>query len=120
MVAINAAEFLQWGFSANRAIQHYEHTSRKVDMSAAGGPSSTAAGNELRRRVAARMTDNNEEDPFMALTDAEQKELLDAVRWLKNQLAGGTAPGQKTAGTTIAATLNQAQANYNAINKIPH
>jgi len=59
MVAINAAEFLQWGYSANRAIQHYEHTNRKVDCSAAGGPGSgVAAGNEWRRRVAERMTGN--------------------------------------------------------------
>lgn len=57
MVAINAAEFLVWGYSANRAINHYEWTNRKIDMSAGGGPSSGGwAGDELRRRVAARMT----------------------------------------------------------------
>lgn len=56
MVAINAASFIQWGYSANRAINHYEHTNRKIDMSAGGGPSSNWAGEELRRRVAARMT----------------------------------------------------------------
>lgn len=56
MVAINAAQFIQWGYSANRAINHYEHTSRKIDMSAGGGPSSNWAGDELRRRVAARMS----------------------------------------------------------------
>jgi hypothetical protein len=32
LVAINAAEFLQWGYSANRAINHYEWTNRKIDM----------------------------------------------------------------------------------------
>jgi hypothetical protein len=57
MVAINAAEFLTWGYSANRAINHFEWTNRKIDMSAGGGAGSGGwAGDELRRRVAARMT----------------------------------------------------------------
>lgn len=56
MVAINAAEFLVWGLSENCAIDHYEWTSRKIDMSAGGGASDTWAGDELRRRVAARMS----------------------------------------------------------------
>jgi hypothetical protein len=57
MVAINAAEFLVWGYSAQRAINHFEWTNRKIDMSAGGGASSGGwAGDELRRRVAARMT----------------------------------------------------------------
>ena len=56
--------------------------------------------------------------PFMALTDAEQKELLDAVRWLKGELINGRAPGQKSLGTTVAAILPQTQANFNAINKL--
>jgi hypothetical protein len=56
MVAINAAEFLVWGYSANRAINHFEWTNRKIDMSAGGGANSGGwAGDELRRRVAARM-----------------------------------------------------------------
>jgi hypothetical protein len=55
MVAINAAEFLQWGYSANRAINHSEWTNRKIDMSAGGGPS-MSAGNELRKRVSAQMS----------------------------------------------------------------
>jgi hypothetical protein len=56
MVAINAAEFLVWGYSENRAINHYEWTNRKIDMSAGGGPNSGGwAGDELRRRVRARM-----------------------------------------------------------------
>jgi hypothetical protein len=70
MVAINAAEFLQWGYSANRAINHYEWTSRKIDMSAGGGASSTWAGQELRRRVNARMN-NDEEDDDMPLSDED-------------------------------------------------
>jgi hypothetical protein len=57
MVAINAAEFLQWGYSANRAIMHSEWSSRKVDLSAGGGVDSDGwSAAELRRRVAARMT----------------------------------------------------------------
>jgi hypothetical protein len=56
MVAINAAEFGVWGYSAQRAINHYEWTNRKIDMSAGGGPSDSWAGDELRRRVAARMS----------------------------------------------------------------
>jgi len=57
MVAINAAEFLVWGYSAQRAINHFEWTNRKIDMSAGGGASSGGwAGDELRRRVAARMS----------------------------------------------------------------
>ena len=55
MVAINAAEFLQWNYTAARAIHHYEHTNRKIDMSWLGGASSTRGGTELRQRVAARM-----------------------------------------------------------------
>lgn len=57
MVGINAAEFLVWGYSANRAINHFEWTNRKIDMSAGGGPNSGGwAGDELRRRVDARMS----------------------------------------------------------------
>jgi hypothetical protein len=57
MVAINAAEFLVWGYGAARAIDHYEWTSRKIDMSAGGGPSSgTWAGDQLRSAVAAQMS----------------------------------------------------------------
>lgn len=55
MVAINAAEFLQWNYTPNRAIHHYEHTDRKIDMSWLGGPNSREGGNQLRSRVAARM-----------------------------------------------------------------
>lgn len=56
MVAINAAEFLVWGYTPNRAINHFEWTNRKIDMSAGGGANSGGwAGDELRRRVDARM-----------------------------------------------------------------
>jgi hypothetical protein len=57
MVAINAAEFLTWGLSQNCAIDHYEWTSRKIDMSAGGGPSSGEwAGEQLRYHVGLKMT----------------------------------------------------------------
>jgi hypothetical protein len=56
MVAINAASFLQWGYSANRAINHSEHSNRKIDLAAGGGVNSDGwSAAELRRRVAARM-----------------------------------------------------------------
>jgi hypothetical protein len=56
MVAINAAEFLQWGYSANRAINHSEWSNRKIDMSAGGGVNSDGwSAAELRKRVAAQM-----------------------------------------------------------------
>jgi hypothetical protein len=62
MVAINAAEALVWGWTANRAIHHSEWSNRKIDMSAGGGPSDWS-GAELRRRVAARMTGEDEDMP---------------------------------------------------------
>lgn len=64
MVAINAAEFLVWGYSENRAINHSEWTSRKIDLSAGGGVNSDGwSAAELRRRVAARMTGSTEPEP---------------------------------------------------------
>jgi hypothetical protein len=64
-VAINAAEFNVWGYTANRAINHFEWTNRKIDMSAGGGASSGGwAGDELRRRVAARMTGQGADMPL--------------------------------------------------------
>jgi hypothetical protein len=56
MVAINAAEFMQWNYTANRAINHFAWTNRKIDMSWLGGPNSgNTAGQELVNRVKARM-----------------------------------------------------------------
>jgi hypothetical protein len=37
LVAVNAADCMTWGFSHNAVIQHFESTSRKVDMSYLGG-----------------------------------------------------------------------------------
>lgn len=68
MVAINAAEFVVLGYSANRAINHFEWTNRKIDMSAGGGPRDPWAGQELRRRVAAQMTGTQPEVDEMAST----------------------------------------------------
>jgi len=57
VVAINAAEFLVWNYTENRAINHSEWSNRKIDMSAGGGVNSDGwSAAELRRRVAAQMT----------------------------------------------------------------
>lgn len=59
-IAINAAEFIVWGYSANRAINHSEWSNRKIDLSAGGGVNSGGwSAAELRRRVATRMTGGN-------------------------------------------------------------
>ena len=50
MFAINAAEFLQWGYKAERAIHHASWTNRKIDMSWLGGP---PAGEQAGREPAA-------------------------------------------------------------------
>jgi hypothetical protein len=85
MVAINAAEFLVWGYSADRAINHFEWTSRKIDMSAGGGPSDNWAGDELRRRVAARMA-GEPSDWWDELSDDEKAQLLADVAAIKDTL----------------------------------
>lgn len=72
MVAINAAEALVWGWSANRAINHAEWTNRKIDMSAGGGVNSGGwAGDELRHRVSARMSGQGQGDWFDMATKDE-------------------------------------------------
>jgi hypothetical protein len=79
MVAINAAEALVWGWSANRAINHSEWSNRKIDMSAGGGINSDGwSAAELRRRVAARM-DNTGQDWFDTVTKDEMQELLNPI-----------------------------------------
>ena len=87
MVAINAAEFEQWGLPADCAIDHYEWTSRKIDMSAGGGVNSNGwAGAELRRRVAAKMG-GGPPDPYedqqieagMALSAEAIQQITDVV-----------------------------------------
>lgn len=85
MVAINAAEFLTWGWSAARAIDHYEWTNRKIDMSAGGGPSGPWAGDELRRRVAARMANQPDQPDEPGNQPTEDTDM--ALQLLK--VAGG-------------------------------
>jgi len=90
MVAINAAEFLQWGYTANRAINHAEWSNRKIDMSAGGGVNSDGwAGDELRRRVATRMTGGGPPpvtDWWDELSDDEKAQLLADVASIKDTL----------------------------------
>src|SRR4029077_20523119 len=77
MVAINAAEFLQWGWSENRAINHSEWSNRKIDMSAGGGIGSDGwSAAELRRRVAARMTGSPERDWFDMATEDDLRRIV--------------------------------------------
>ena len=59
-----------------------------------------------------------EDDPLSALTDDEQRELLEAVRAIKRDLIpDGRGEGQSTVGGTIAATLTTAQKTFNAVAK---
>jgi hypothetical protein len=56
---------------------------------------------------------------LMALTDKQQTDLYNWVKSLHSQFVpSGTAPGQTSAGSTLAATLKQAQANGNKLNEI--
>lgn len=109
MVAINAAEFLVWGYTAARAINHFEWTNRKIDMSAGGGPDSGGwAGDELRRRVAARMNpdegdwfDMASQEEIQAAFTASLREVfggnpaeqLSELRRMLGVAIGGTPPG---------------------------
>jgi hypothetical protein len=101
MVAINAAEFLQWGYTAARAINHYEWTNRKIDMSWLGGPSSgTAAGDQLRADVQTDMTGGatppGPVDWWDELSDDEKAQLLADVAEIKMRLRGAdTGPGER-------------------------
>jgi hypothetical protein len=77
MVAINAAEFIVFGYSASRAINHFEWTNRKIDMSAGGGANSGGwAGDELRRRVDARMTGTPTGDWFDMATEEDLRRIV--------------------------------------------
>ena len=85
MFAINAAEFLQWGYTANRAINHYAWTNRKIDMSWLGGVSSDDCGRSLVENVQGYMTNgappNGNGDDDMPLND-------DDKTWIKNAITG--------------------------------
>ena len=87
MFAINAASFMEWGYSSNRGIMHYEWTNRKIDMSWEGGPSSTKAGNDLRANIKRYMSgggssgsgDDNDMADKKWLTDAQMQKIADKV-----------------------------------------
>lgn len=125
-VALNASRCIILNQPANSSIMHGEHTNRKIDMSWRGGSKGDGAA-ELRRRVAALIASNGGTPPtspnppggfLMALSDAQQSELYESVKWLRSQLGDGIANGQKTVGTTIAATLGQAQTNQNKVAEV--
>ncbi len=107
MVAINAAEFLVWGYSAQRAINHFEWTNRKIDMSAGGGSGSGGwAGDELRRRVAQQMTGGTTpppelgDDEMATLVTAENKPVIVVFGSKAILLASGdSTSGFQTAGS---------------------
>src|SRR4029077_18799748 len=89
MVAINAAEFLQWGYTSNRAINHSEWSNRKIDMSAGGGVNSDGwSAAELRRRVAARMTGNTQppDEGFLGRSDAQINQMLDHLGEIRRMI----------------------------------
>lgn len=110
MVAINAAEFLAWGYSADRAINHFEWTNRKIDMSAGGGANSGGwAGDELRHRVAARMTGTVEPVP--------EEETYDMAALLKDSETGwfySLAPNSFCALSTDNGGVNEVQTGADA------
>jgi len=98
MVAINAAEFLVWGYSANRAINHSEWSNRKIDMSAGGGINSDGwSAAELRRRVAARMTGTTTEGDYLDMVTEDQwNDLVARVTECQSRLRGAdTGPGER-------------------------
>lgn len=111
MVAINAAEALVWGWTANRAINHAEWSNRKIDMSAGGGVNSDGwAGEELRRRVAARMTGSNTSDDWLdEMSDAQYDELLSTQRET-NRLLGILVgyPGQNEVENSVGVQVRGA------------
>jgi hypothetical protein len=94
MVAINAAEFLTWGYTAARAINHAEWSARKLDMSAGGGVSSDGwAGAELRRRVAARMSGGGSPTPTPPGTDDDEDDTMRNLYCIRQSQPGGKMNG---------------------------
>lgn len=64
MVAISAAEAMQWGWTAARIINHFEWTGRKIDMSLWGGRAAgMAQGQRMRAAVADRMQQSGHGKP---------------------------------------------------------
>jgi hypothetical protein len=100
MVAISAAEAMQWGWSAGAVIDHYEWTNRKIDMSLYGGPSSgSTAGNRMRAAVTARMTGATPAPTPTKEWDemATKDEIKQAVR----DVLGESAPSQMVNDSVI-------------------
>ncbi len=129
MVAINAAEAIVWEWTANRAINHFEWTSRKIDMSAGGGVGSGGwAGDELRRRVAARM--NGDDD--MALSSDDKQWIKDTIAQalttaLNHSLyvstddeAADGNPNKYTIAGGVARTIRLASLTYTGQHGAPH
>lgn len=80
--AINAAEFLQWGYTANRAINHFAWTNRKIDMSWLGGVSSDSNGKSLVENVQRYMTGgptSGDDNDMADITDAQMQQIADKV-----------------------------------------
>jgi hypothetical protein len=109
MVAINAATFLQFGYTANRAINHFAWTNRKIDMSWLDGVSGEANGRQLVADVQARMTggtDNGKEWDEMASKEEIEAVVREQLMWALpralNVLYDGKANSAFPAGSTIA------------------
>ena len=88
MFAINAAEFLQWGYTANRAIDHYAWTNRKIDMSWLGGVSSDANGKSLVQNVQKYMSGSGTVPPAPIDGDDDMPLNDDDKAWIKNAITG--------------------------------
>lgn len=79
--AINAAEFLQWGYTANRAINHFAWTNRKIDMSWLGGVSGDQNGRQLVENVQRYMSGGGGKDWFdMATLDELKKAIREVLK----------------------------------------
>ena len=97
--AINAAEFLQWGYSANRAINHYAWTNRKIDMSWLGGVAGDQNGRSLVDNVQRYMDGNGTGDDDVTDDEMDQiaKKTVDLL--LKRTVRGNrvdSATGKET------------------------
>jgi hypothetical protein len=110
MFAINAAEFLQWGYSANRAINHFAWTNRKIDMSWLGGVSSDQNGRSLvdnvQRWMNGQGSSTGEDDE---VTDDDIKKIADQV-WatmIGNGGAGATLEEVRSTNRDMNAKLSK-------------
>lgn len=97
LVDLNAAAAIVWGWTANRAIHHYESTRRKDDMSWLGGVNGDG-GPELRRRVAAKMaahrsgaTPISPTTPTTPTTQGDTNDMADITTAQMDDIASRTA-----------------------------